>query len=383
MRLFQYSFLFLSIPLMAQTASVIYKETATSNNNDSLGVTAIKKNLGNVGTSCIGGTTIGPAGFPVGQLYATSAIATTAIAAGCASQGSVAATITGTGTLAVDNGHGSGGTDSPVTLTATYGGSADDGICTGDPNNAIATIYGSLPPASCVPNASAVFAESTAASFGNSDVLFTSVFVSNSVALDAATNVYYDQYFCIDNLSTLHDWEFEPNINSSPTAYGASNGGFFGWGFHWNATANAFQYCPQNCSAWVTVNGRDITGIHANLTTYSFTNNHCYRTRNYDHRLPGCSFSSSSNCAFYDYFTIYDVTAGTTPITYALYDATTGLPISFTPVDNHTFSSGVYDHIQLDMTTANATTQVRVISHTTTLFSLSGSSGAAFFWNIF
>ena len=350
------------------SATVIYTETATSNNADSLGNTATKKTLGNVGTGCTGGTTITPVGFPVGQLYATSAIATTAIAAGCATQGSVTATISGTGTVAVDNGKGSGGTDSPSAVTATYGANTNDSICTGDPSNALATPYPGLAPAACVPNATFTFAQTTAPSFGNSDVLATSVYVSNSTTLDTASHVYFDQYWCVDDLSTLHDWEFEPNINSSPTAYGASNGAFFGWGFHWNSTAQMFQYCPQNCSAWTTVKLVDITGTTPTLTTYPLTNGHCYRTRNYDHRLPTCSFSSTQNCAFYDYFTIYDVTAATAPITYYVIDATTDQPAAFIPVDNHTFSSGVYDHMQLDMTTANATTQVRVISHTMTLF---------------
>lgn len=348
------------------SVTIIDTETMTSNATDSAGVTAIKKNLGNCGTGFSGGV-VQPAGFPVGQLWCTAAAKTAGEGAGGPTQGVVSATITGTGTVAVDNGHGSGGTDSPVTLTATYGGSTDDAICTGDPSNALATPYTGLAPAACVANASAVFAQSTAAALGNSDVLFTAVYGNEDAAYDTATNVYFDQYFCIDNLSTLHDLEFEPNINSSSAAYTAGTGAFFGWGFHWNATANSFQYCPQNCSAWITVKGKDLAG-GADLTTYSFTNGHCYRTRNYDHRLPGCSFSSASACAFYDYFTVYDVTAGTTPKTYALLDAVSGFQPAFIPVDNHTFTSGVYDHIQLDMTSASATTQVRVISHTMKIY---------------
>ena len=46
------------------SATVIYTETATSNNADSLGNTATKKTLGNVGTGCTGGTTITPVGVP-------------------------------------------------------------------------------------------------------------------------------------------------------------------------------------------------------------------------------------------------------------------------------------------------------------------------------
>ena len=122
-------------------AQVTYTEVATSNNTDSLGNTANKKTLGNVGTGCTGGTTITPVGFPVGQLYATSAIASAAITAGCATQGSVSATITGTGTTAVNNGNGSGGTDSPSAVTIAYGTSGSDSVCTGDTNNSLPTPY--------------------------------------------------------------------------------------------------------------------------------------------------------------------------------------------------------------------------------------------------
>lgn len=346
--------------------TIINTETMTSNATDSAGITATKKSLGNCATGFSGGV-LQPSGFPVGQLYCTTAAQTAGEGAGGPTQGVVSATITGTGTVAMDNGHGSGGTDSSATLTATYGGSADDAVCSGDPSNALVTPYTGLAAESCVANSSAVFSQSTAGGVGNSDVLFTAVFANEDVALDAATNVELYQYFCVDNLSNTHDIEFEPNINSSSTAYTAGTGAFFGWGFHWNATANSFQYCPQNCSAWITVKGKDLAG-GADLTTYTLTQGHCYKTRNYNHRLPGCSFSSASACAFYDFFTIYDVTAGTVPKTYALLDAVSGLQPAFIPVDNHTFSSGVYDHFQIDMTTASATAQLRASSHGIRIF---------------
>lgn len=365
-----------SVPCCAQTffasnypagVTVINSEVMTSNATDSAGITATKKSLGNCGTGFSGGV-VQPAGFPVGQLWCTAAAKAAGEGAGGPTQAVVSATITGTGTTAMDNGHGSGGTDSPATLVATYAGSGDDSICTGDPNNALPTPYTGLTPMACVNGSSATFSESTAGGAGNSDVLFTAVFSNEDAALDAATNVEISQYFCVDNLSNTHDIEFEPNVNSSSTAYGLGKGAFFGWGFHWNSTANSFQYCPQNCSAWITVRGKDITGVHADLTTYTLTQGHCYRTRNYDHRLPGCSFSSGAPCAFYDLFTIYDVTAGTAPITYALLDAVSGLQPAFVPVDNHTFSSGVYDHFQIDMTTASATAQLRASSHGIRIF---------------
>lgn len=349
--------------------TVINTENMTSNNTDSAGVTAVKKTLGNCGVDFSGGV-VTPAGFPVGQLWCTAADKTAGEGHGGPTQNPVSATIAGTGTTAMDNGHGSGGTDSPVTVTATYGGSTDDAVCTGDANHSFPTPYVGLAPAACVANSSGVFAQSTAVSHGNSDVLSTAVFGNEDAALDTATNVELDQYWCVDDLPTLHDFEFEPNINSSSASYTAGTGGFTGPGFHWNETAVMFQVCPQNCVGWTTIKLHDITGANADLTTYALTNGHCYHTRNYAHRLPGCSFNSVAPCVCYDYLQLSDVTAGGAPITWAIRDTATNTAFCFTPVDNHTFAAGTYDHIQTDMVTANALTQVRVINHTMRWFKL-------------
>ena len=213
---------------------------------------------------------------------------------------------------------------------------------------------------------------STAASFGNADTLLPSLYASNSTTLDGANAFYRDTYWYVGTLSTLHDWEMDVNINASPTAYGASQGGYYGWGTHWNATANMFQYCPQGCSGWKTFTGIDIFGTVSNLTSYPLANNHWYRTRWYGHRgsTSTCTCSSGANCFFYDALTIYDVTAATTPETYVLVDASSGLPAGGIPINHSTWTSGPNPQVQLDMTTANATTSITVVSDTITFYSV-------------
>jgi hypothetical protein len=257
-------------------------------------------------------------------------------------------------------------------LTDTYGDTTDDAICTGDAHNTDPTIVIGLPASTCVASASSVFLESTATSFGNADVLFPSLYASNSTTFDQALYYYRDVYFYVGKLSTLHDWEMDININASPTAYGASEGGYYGWGTHWNSTVSMWQYCPQNCAGWKTFKGIDITGVNANLTSYPLTNNHWYHIRQYGHRgaVASCTYSSGSNCYFYDFMTIYDVTAATSPITYYLVDATSGNPAGGIPVNHSTWTAGVVPQVQIDMTTANDNTSMHVVSDTVVFYYL-------------
>ena len=180
----------------------------------------------------------------------TSAIATTAIAAGCKPQGVRNGDHFrhrhGRGR---HNGKGSGGTDSPSAVTATYGANTNDSICTGDPSNALATPYPGLAPAACVPNATFTFsAVSTAPSFGNSDVLATSSdAISNSTTLDTASHVYLlTNIGCVDHLSTLHDLGVRAEYQLQPNGVRCLERSILhGWGFHWKfSTAQMFPILP-------------------------------------------------------------------------------------------------------------------------------------------
>lgn len=351
--------------VISGSPNILFKATLSSNASSSgIIITPNRKQLGNVGTGCNGSHVITPTGVPVGQLYATPAIASTAIAAGCASQGSVSVTASGTGIQAMDNGQNSGGTDSPVTVLDTYGNTTSDSVCTGDTNNSLATPFAGLSPLTCVSSSSLVVATSTVSGHGNSDVLWPTDYPSNSTTLDNALYYYRDTYWIPDSLSTLHDWEFDVNINSSPTAYSGSTGAYTGWGFDWSVVSNMFRSCPQGCSGWTVLQGIDVAG-GAPLTSYPLTTGHTYRTRNFGHRRAGCTATSGSNCFFYDYLTVYDVTAGSAPKTYALIDSSTGLPMGGIPVNHSTWASGADMQVQIDMTSAAASTQVRVISDTT------------------
>jgi hypothetical protein len=343
--------------------------TLSSNANSSgIAVTPARKQLTNCATGYSGGS-LQPTGVPVGQLYCTTAAQTAGQGAGGPTQGVVSATSSGTGIAAVDNGQNAGGNDSPATVTDTYGATTDDAVCTTDPYNTLPTPVVGLSPAPCVSSSSAVFGESTASSNFNADSLFPTAYVSNSTTLDGALYYYRDTYFEIPTLTSSLNLEMDVNINSSPTAYGASTGAYFGWGFQYNNSTHTFQYCPQDCASWKNLTGIDVTGLNANLTTYTLTAGHWYHLRTYGHRLAGCTFTSGSNCLFYDYMTFYDVTAGGTPITYGLVDTLTGGAAGGIPVNHSTWTSGPIIQVQIDLNVASTSATAHIVSDTTVFYS--------------
>lgn len=347
----------------AHTAVVVFQATVSSNSNSSIiSVAPSTFQHGNYGTGCTGGVIqpTGP-GDQVGQLYATSAIATAAIAAGCAIQSFPTVTNSSGSrtTAATDNGHGAGGTDSATAFTDTYGGNTEDSVCTGDTSHSLPYLVAIAVPA-CVANATAQFAETTAPSFGNADMLWLSFYASNSTNLDLATNVIDDVYFMPTSLSTLHDLENDTGIVSSPNSFMGTSKANVVWGTHWNSTAAAFQYCPQGCSAWVTLKLCDITSPSTCISTEALTNNTGYRAVWYETR----GAVGSTYC--YNFLTFYAM--GSSPKTYALYDNNTGGPPCGTAINQPTYASGVYLQNQLDMTTANASSAYYIISRTTTFY---------------
>ena len=361
----------------SQTATVLMSGDLASNSNSTTIVSSpARKQLGNFGTGCSGGV-IQPSSDPVGQLYATSSIQSAAVSAGCASEGVVSVTSSGTGIAAPDNGHSAGGSDSATALTDTYGGTADDSICSGDSHNSDPTLFPGLAPAGCHTSASAYFSQTVVSGHVNSSVLFPTLWTSNSTTLDTGNWYMRSFYVMWDNVTTLWDSEHDVNINSSDTAYaqsGCSTGsvtspcGYFGWGMHWGKGLTMFAYCPQGCSSWKKFIFKSMNG-GSDLTSFTPTVNHWYHIIQYGHRLKSCSYGSSSNCYFYDFFTLYDVTAGGTPVTYYTADATTGNPAGGVPVNHSTWTNGLYSQVQLDSTTAG-TTGMHIQSDITVIFSL-------------
>lgn len=335
--------------------AVQYQTALSANANDSLGNVPTRKQLGNVGTGCSGGV-ITPTGVPVGQLYATTAIQSSAETAGCATQGVVTVTSSGTGILAMDNGNNAGGTDSPTALTDTYGGTTYDSICTGNSYAAAHTVVLGVAMPGCTASSSATFAETTATGFGNSDVLFPSSY--HPASLDGVLHAFRQVIFMVDDVTKLHDLEMDSNYNSTA-------GYYYGWGLHWNSTVQMFQYCPQACTGWKTFKGQDPNGINPDLTTFPLTSAHWYVVQWFYHRgdVSTCTPTSGSNCYFYDDLRVWDITAGGAPVVWALVDATTGNPAGGIPVDKSSWTRNlVTPQIQLDMTSGNASLNVHIDS---------------------
>lgn len=381
MRLLRYIPFLISLPALGQTASVIMTVQMSGNGNSTgIVATPVRKQLGNFGTGCTSGT---PTPSPAGQLWATAAIQSTfSGVGGCPVQGIPTVTSSGTGILAVDNGHGAGGTDSATAITDTYGGNSQDSVCTGDAHHNDATLFSGLSAAACVTNGTAIFGMSTATSFPNADMLFPSFYATaSSTALDAATNYYDDVYFIVPSLTNLHALENDVGIVSSPNSYLGSSKSEMVWGTQYSTTAGMWQYCPQNCSAFVTLRFCLVSNPSSCITSYSLTAGDAYRMQWYGSRTS----VSSSYC--YNNIVVYDVTAGGTPTAYILKDNNTGLTPCGSPINQGTFASGAYVQNQVDMTTANVSTSYDIVSRTTQFFSLSGGgpggTTSAFGWEVF
>jgi len=361
------------------TAIVVMSVDLSSNaTSTGISVSPSRKQLGNFGTGCSGGV-VQPSGDPTGQLWATSSIKTSAEAAGCATRGVVTTTASGTGIQAVDNGHGAGGSDSVTAQTNQYGTTTYDTICSGDPHANDPTLFPGLSPAGCATSATAFFSQTTSSSHPNTSMLWPSDYGTNSTTLDSANWFMRSFYFMTPDASKIWDNEHDVNYNSSPTAYaqsGCSSGsvtnpcGYFGWGFHWGRGLLMWAYCPQGCSGWKKFLFKDMRG-GTDLSTWTPTSNHWYHVIMYGHRDPGCSYGDSSNCYWYDYFTLYDVTAGQTPVTYRSIDATTGGNAGGIPVNHSSWTAGPDVQVQLDQVSSTAgTASIYIVSDITKVFKL-------------
>lgn len=342
-------------------ATINFTAWGTSNDNASNGDTPARKQLGNCATGW-DGSNLTPASQPVGQLYCTTAVQTAAQGAGGPAQGVVAATATGTGIAVVTNGNNAGGTDSPVTLTDTYGGTGTDTACTGDTQYAavVGTVILDVAMPACHASSSALFGESTAAGQPFSDVLLPT---SYNDALDSSLYVMRVIHFRVNDLTHLYDLEFDTNYNTSAGYYN-------GWGMHWNTTAGMFQACPQGCSGWKTMKFTPVGG-GSPLTTYALTVSHWYTMAIWYHRgdPSTCTPTAGANCYFYDYIWLYDATAATTPTLYAITDAS-GNPIGGIPQNRSTWSLNlITTQWQIDMVTSPQSTTVDVDSDTVVFYS--------------
>lgn len=343
------------------TIHVVLTGTLSSNTNSSQGGAPTRKQLTNCANGW-NGTALTPTGVPVGQLYCTTAEQTAAQGAGGPTQGVVASTISGLNIASIDNGFGAGGTDSPTSITSTYGGTSTDSLCSTDPyKNSFSQMIG-VPLPGCLTSSSAFFSQTTASGLGNADSLWPTNWVGTNI--DLADHAATEGWFRIANLSTIWDLEFDTNQNSS-------GGNYYGWGMHWGKGANMFQACPQECPGWVTLKGVDPTGVHPNLTTFSPLSGHVIHIGITMSRgsVDSCTPTSGSGCYCYDKMFLEDVTAGAAPVLYDLYIASSGLKMCGIPIDHHTWTENLITlQTQIDSVYGNSTASVDWNSFSTTFY---------------
>lgn len=310
--------------------NVVISIPETGNGNASTGTTPHGNTYTNCATGYSGGQ-LQPAGQPVGTLYCTSADKTAAVAAGGPNNGVVSSTITGTGTSALDNGNGAGGSDSPTSVTATYGGATGTSCEVG--TNAPSALVSGLNLPGKQANSQLIMGITTG-SPGNSSILTVKKY---NYSGDAA-NLLVRQDCVSPNSASVSGEHYEWDDNYNDTA-----GTYFGFGFDYNFPTQKFRSAPQGAS-WTDLELCPFDGS-ACITTYSWPANQYLYTERYEHYSPGCSPSSGSACAFYDAMCVQLWSGGSavnSMTCYHLKNASTHAPISFIPISKTSWTHPQY-----------------------------------------
>ena len=310
-----------------------------SNANASNGDTPSRNLYTNCATTCSSGT---PSPSPAGQRWCNSSQVVS-----CGSFGSsvVASTITGTGTHSLDNGRGAGGDDSATQLTSTYGGSTTNPCASqwGQP-----TGFPGLTLPAAQANSAAFYSITTQSSNVNTSLLSPTKNTMNTALSDAID--HYLTVSCMDinntTASGVHA-EFDTNHTIATDDY-------FGFGKHFNFATSKFYFCPQGCSGWKEMDLKEANGtMH---TTFSWPANHKIFMYTIDHRDPGCTSSSGSNCMWYDGACFQDVTAGSAQICGNWIDPVTGIAPGGIPVHKSGFTiNEINTQTQIDINAASVT----------------------------
>jgi uncharacterized repeat protein (TIGR02543 family) len=333
-----------------------------SNANASNGDAPSRNLYTNCATSCSGGVPQ-PANSGIvshGQLWCNSSQVTSC---GTFGSGFVTSTITGTGVHSLDNGRGAGGDDSATSMTSIYGGA------TANPCAAVmggSTGWAGLNFPSAVPNSHTTYVITTGSSNFNTSLLAPTKNTMTTALGDAIDHYLTSSCMDISNTTAggVHA-EFDTNHNTSTHQY-------FGFGKHFNFATKKFYFCPQGCSGWKEMDLRESNGtLH---TTFNWPINHAMYIVTFDHRDPGCTSTSGSNCMWYDYACVQDVTAGTAKVCGNWIDPLTGkapggipeLKSSFTPNETNT-------QTQIDINAAN-TTITQNVWRTFVGYNLSGTN---------
>ena len=344
------------------TANVQITTNEGSNANASNGDVPSRNLYTNCATSCSAGVPQPPNSGIVshGQLWCNSSQVTSC---GTFGSGFVTSSISGTGTHALDNGKGAGGDDSATGMTATYGGFTANPCASAMGG---ATGWPGLSFPSAVPNSAALYSITTGASTFNTSLLAPSKNTMTATLSDAIDHYLTSSCMDINNTTAagVHA-EFDTNHTLSTHDY-------FGFGKHFNFSTNKLYFCPQGCSSWKEMDLKEADGtLH---TTFSWPVNHKMYIVTIDHRDPGCTSSSGSNCMWYDYACIQDVTAGTAKICGNLIDPLTGTAPGGIPVLKSSFTGNeVNTQQQIDINAAS-TTITQNVWRTFVGYNLSGTS---------
>ena len=302
----------------------------TSNATDTIGSSVHRNTYTNCATGYSGGQ-LQPAGQPVGNLYCTASDKTSALANGGPNLGVVSSTISGTGTTALDNGNGAGGSDSPTSVTATYAGSTGS-ACGAHAASSSGYVSGLTFPD---PGASAqlVYGLTTGTS-GNSSILTVSKYNSNG-----DTGRYVAQRDCFTpNSVSVGGAHYESDFN-----YNTTGGTYMGFGKDYNFPTKKFRAAPQGAS-WINEELCPVGG-GACITTFNIPSGDSLLIESYEHWDAGCTFSSGSPCAYYDALGLQLYNGGTPVSSIAYYNvrnATTHAVISFIPINKTSWTHPQY-----------------------------------------
>lgn len=330
------------LQLLAQTTTY-FTGTEGSNANASNGSAPNRDLYTNCAMTCVSGT---PSPSPFGQLWCSAGQRTTGIGLGCSGlNGSVLSTVTGTGTHALSNGLGAGGTDSLTNMIATYGG-ALAGDCGTAINTPSALIPGLILPGA-VTNSREVFSGTTDPTNFNTSLLAPTKFSFSSTAAD-----HYVVQSCVTVPTTTGTgFHLEMDLNHTLPDHS-----YVGPGSHYNFPLLEWDYCMQGCSGWKKMN---LVSGGVTVTPAFPAGHHIYMEWAYS-RTPSCSSSSTSQCVNYDAACFQDYTAGSPMVCGQWKDATTGLTPGGIPVLKSSFPPEINTQIQMDYDQGGITRSVNV-----------------------
>lgn len=297
----------------------------TANSNDTLGQSVHRNTYTNCATSCSGGT---PQPSPAGTKWCN---ASQVVSCGSFGSSVVSSTISGTGTSNLDNGNGAGGSDSPNSVTATYAG-ASTGGCGAHSSSASGYVSGLTFPD---PGANALLTMGIATgSPGNTSILTVSKYNSNG---DAGR--FVAQRDCVNVSSiTKGGQHYESDYN-----YNTSGGTYMGFGKDFDYPNKHWRAAPQG-SSWIVEELCPVLGGSC-VSTYNWPLADYLVIESYEHWDAGCSYSSSSACAYYDAIGIQPYSGGSpagSMVYYTVRNASTHATISFIPINKTSWTHPQY-----------------------------------------